>query len=48
MNFDSTRSNWYTKVKPLYTNFIKGNIARLEPRKNISIDESEILFKSGF
>lgn len=44
-DLDSTGPNWYTKIEPLYTDFVKASMASLEPGRNASVDEQLILFK---
>lgn len=40
-DLDSIGPNWYTKTKPLYTDFVKASVASLE---HVSV----ILFKSNW
>lgn len=44
-DLDSKEANWYTKIKPLYTDFVKASMASLKPGRNVSVDEQLILFK---
>lgn len=44
-NLDSTGRNWYTKVEPLYSDFITASISNFKPGKNVSVDEQFILFE---
>lgn len=44
-DLDSTGPDWYTKLEPLYSNFIKASHAFQVPGWNVSVDEQLILFK---
>ncbi len=44
-DLDSKGPNWYTKIEPLYTDFVKASIASLKSGRNVSVDEQLILFK---
>lgn len=44
-DLDSKGSNWYTKIEPLYTDFVRASMASLKPGRNVSVDEQLILFK---
>ena len=42
---DSSGRDWYTKVEPLYTDFVTASRRFLVPGRNVSVDEQLILFK---
>lgn len=45
-DLDSKRSDRYTKVEPLYINFVAASQIYLKPGKHVSVDKQLILFKS--
>lgn len=44
-DLDSAGMDWYTKVEPLYTDFINASMRSFQPGRNVSVDEQLILFK---
>ena len=42
---DSFGPGWYTKVEPLYSDFVKSSRTYLVPGRDVSVDEQLILFK---
>ena len=42
---DSFGPGWYTKVEPLYSDFVKSSRTYLVPGREVSVDEQLILFK---
>ena len=44
-DLDSTGPNWYAKVEPLYSEFVRSSLLFLIPGRDVSVDEQLILFK---
>lgn len=44
-DLDSKGANWYTKIEPLCTDFVKAWMASHKAGRNVSVDEQLILSK---
>lgn len=47
-DLDSKKSDWYTKVEPLYSDFVAASQSYFKSVKNVFVNQHLILFKGWF